>query len=245
MKKLLPAVAVCLIAFSSFIGSASPAVAEDDAVEMLPAMSGKVVETMDAGSYTYVQVDTGEAKIWAAGPKFKVAVGDTVTVPEGMAMRNFSSKSLNRTFDVISFADQITVAGGKAPASGAVAAHAAIDDAGKAHTGAPRVDASGVSRAPGGQTVAEIYADRSKLAGKEVTVRGKVAKYMAGVMGKNWLHLQDGSGSPGSNDITVTTDGTTAVGKTVVAKGKLATDKDFGAGYKYDVIIEDASLSEE
>jgi hypothetical protein len=106
------------------------------------------------------------------------------------------------------------------------------------------VDVSGVARAAGGKTVAEVFAEKDSLAGKPVTLRGKVVKSNIGIMGKNWIHVRDGSGSDGSNDLTVTT--TTAqpnVGDTVLITGPLVLNKDFGMGYQYDVIVEDAQVT--
>jgi hypothetical protein len=108
------------------------------------------------------------------------------------------------------------------------------------------VELTGIARAEGGKTVAEVFAEKDALAGKAVTFRGKVVKANSGIMGKNWIHVRDGSGSDGTNDITVTT--TTAqpnVGDTVLVSGPVARNKDFGMGYQYDVIIEDAQVTVE
>lgn len=108
------------------------------------------------------------------------------------------------------------------------------------------VDVSGVVKAEGGKTVAEVFAEKDALAGKPVTLRGKVVKANAGIMGKNWIHVRDGSGAEGTNDLTVTT--TTAqpnVGDTVLVTGPVTLNKDFGMGYQYDVIVEDAQVSVE
>lgn len=108
------------------------------------------------------------------------------------------------------------------------------------------VDLSGIAKAEGGQTVAEVFAQKDSLAGKPVTVRGKVVKVNAGIMGKNWLHVRDGSGAEGTNDLTVTTTGALPqVGDTVVVSGPVTLNKDFGAGYTYDVIVEDAAVTPE
>lgn len=113
-------------------------------------------------------------------------------------------------------------------------------------TEASPVDLSGIAKADGGMTVAEVFAGKDGLAGKPVTFRGKVVKANNGIMGKNWIHVRDGSGSDGTNDITVTT--TTAqpnVGDTVLVTGPVGLNKDFGMGYQYDVIIEDAQVKVE
>ena len=106
------------------------------------------------------------------------------------------------------------------------------------------VDLSGITKAEGGKTVAELYAEKDQLANKKVTLRGKVVKTNAGIMGKNWLHLQDGSGDAkaGTNDLTVTSSDAAAKGDTVTITGVLRLDKDFGSGYAYPVLVEDAKV---
>lgn len=102
-----------------------------------------------------------------------------------------------------------------------------------------------VSAKIGVYKVEELYAKKEKLTGKKVTVKGKVVKFSSGIMGKNWIHLQDGSGKEGTNDITITTDQNTAVGENIAVTGNLVTNKDFGSGYKYEVIIEEATVKAE
>jgi hypothetical protein len=104
---------------------------------------------------------------------------------------------------------------------------------------------SGISKPEGGKTVNEIYLQRDKLAGKELLLRGKVIKFSPQIMGKNWMHIQDGTGDKGSNDLTITTASAAKVGDTVLVKGALTINKDFGLGYKYDIIIEDAQVTVE
>ncbi len=214
------------------------------------AFSGKVVETMNAGDYTYIRLDTGKTNIWAAAPKFPVKVGDTASIAAGMPMEQYHSKSLNRDFDVVYFTDRVSVNGAQPGAAGDVTSelpkgHPPIGGAGGAHGKAAqtKVDLSGIKKVEGGQTIAEIYADKAKLSGKDVKVRGKVVKYNGGIMGKNWIHLRDGTGAEGSNDLLVTSNSEAKVGDTVLATGKLVLNKDFGAGYKYSVLIEDAKIT--
>lgn len=94
------------------------------------------------------------------------------------------------------------------------------------------------------RTVAEIVAKRLELKDQPVLVRGKVVKFNPQIMGKNWVHLRDGSGSAadGSNDILVTTQAATKVGDIVTVSGTVRTDQDFGSGYSYQVLIEEATL---
>jgi hypothetical protein len=107
------------------------------------------------------------------------------------------------------------------------------------------VDLSGITPAAGGQTVADIYSKKAELGGKPVKVRGKVVKFSPQIMGKNWIHIQDGTGDAGANDLTVTTDVTANTGDTVLISGTLSLDKDFGYGYAYGVIVEDAEVTVE
>lgn len=198
-------------------------------------ITGTVAETMDAGGYTYLRLQTSAGEKWAAVTEAKVAVGSTVTIVNAAAMHNFTSPTLKRTFDEILFGS-LGSAGGAAPAMAAApAAPAEI------------VVQAGIPRAEGadGRTVAEVFAQRQALAGKKVAIRGQVVKYNDHIMNKNWVHLRDGSGSAATkdNDLTVTTAQEVAVGDVVLVTGTLATDKDFGAGYAYPAIVEDAAVT--
>lgn len=205
--------------------------------------SGTVAETMNSGGYTYVLVDTGKQKVWATAPQFAVKVGDAVVVPGGMPMENYVSKTLNREFALVYFVGAIRVAGAeKAPgAAGTPEGHPAVAGA----ASKPAAGNSGVKKAEGGKTIQEIFAGKAELSGKEVQVRAKVVKSSPQIMGKNWLHIQDGTGAAGTNDLTVTTSASVPVGATVLVSGVLSTNKDFGYGYKYDVILDDAKVAVE
>jgi hypothetical protein len=221
-------------------------------------LHGKVQETMDAGGYTYARIATGDGDKWLAGPKMTLQVGAAVKPSAGSEMRGFESRSLGRTFESIFFVETwgIDAAG---PAAGAAAGPnmGAKPPAGtpNPHGGgmpqgapdAPKAEIGEIAKAEGGYTVQEIFDGKAKLAGKEVAVRAKVVKYSPAIMGSNWLHLQDGSGDPktANNDLVVTTSGTADVGDTVLVRGKVAVDKDFGYGYSYKVMIEGAAVSVE
>ncbi|MFH1217696.1 MAG: DNA-binding protein [Pseudomonadota bacterium] len=236
------------------------------------ALKGTVAETFDSGGYTYIQLDTGSEKLWAAVGQTKVAVGEQVTLQNGPVMTDFHSKSLDRTFPEIIFSGGCQVAGkesqaGAAPAGGETAPSfsAALQGEGGAPAMTPppgmgMEDASGgsikavtpvqeikVDKAEGenGYKVEEIFAKAADLAGKKVKIRGKVVKVSPNIMGRNWVHLQDGSGDAlkNSHDLVVTTTEVPEMDAVVVAEGVLAKDKDFGAGYFYNVIIEEAAIT--
>ncbi len=202
------------------------------------ASNAEVLETMNGGGYTYVQVKTESGVVWAAGPQATVKVGDKVNLADGMLMSDFHSETLDRTFEEIYFVGGIEVVGGGSAAPAVASGHGAGD--------APAaIEIGTIAKAEGGSTIAELYAGKADLAGKSVTVRGRVVKYTADIMGHNWLHIQDGSGQSGTNDLTVTTDGTAKLGDLVLVRGTAATNKDFGAGYSYELIIEEANVTVE
>ncbi len=219
--------------------------------------TGKVLETMNAGGYTYVHVDNGTEKIWAAAPQFETKVGEKVTVPEGMPMKDYESKSLNRKFDMVYFVGAIgkgdqppAMAAAPAAAGGTMTAeqpqlpegaHPKLDPAQAAKDA--KVTFTGIKKAD--KTVGDVFAAQNSLGGKEVAVRGKVVKFSPQIMGKNWVHVQDGTGQAGGNDLTVTTADSVKVGDTVLVTGKVTLKKDFGMGYKYDLIIEDGKVKAE
>lgn len=195
---------------------------------------------MDAANYTYVRVKTPAGEIWAATLTFKVAVGDKVVVPLENPMQNFHSASLKRDFPVIYFASNITRPGEAMPATAGAAAMP-----GQAASPAEPKLIDAIAPAPGGMTVANIWANRKTLAGKMVTVRGKVVKFNGGIMGLNWTHIQDGSGSvkDGTHDLTITSSTEARVGDVVTVTGTVVADKDFGAGYAYGVMLQGAKIT--
>lgn len=241
LSSLIALVAACGPAGAdpSGAGSAQPAPAAAAPVEVRE-ISGEVIQTEDVPSYTYVQVDTGDEVVWAAAPSTPVEVGDRVHLGDAAPMREFYSPTLLRTFDWIYFASSLRVEGGEAGEMRDVRSFH------PAERGPAPVDTSGVEPLPGGLRVAEVLENAADLAGREVGVRGVVVKFTPGVMGRNWLHLRDGSGGPGdAGELTVTTEAAAEEGDTVVVRGTLRVDRDFGYGYRYDVLIEDASLAVE
>ncbi|MBL0217256.1 MAG: DNA-binding protein [Myxococcales bacterium] len=213
---------------------APPAPAGDE------GMSGTITETMDSGGYTYAKLDNGTRQVWVAGPETKLAVGTKIGTVSGTLMAGFRSTTLNRTFDEIYFIGSFPIAG-SAPPNPHVAAGTPMTE--MAPMAKPTELIERITPAPDGQTIAQLFAGKAGLEGKPIVVRGKVVKLNNGILGHNWLHIQDGTGAAGTNDLTITTAATVALGDVVTVRGKLATNKDFGSGYKYDVLIEDAAIT--
>lgn len=214
---------------------------EKSANTAAPVLAGKVVETMNAGGYTYVCLEKKGTNTWVAVPDMKVSVGKQMSFLPGSEMRNFTSKTLNRTFESIIFSGGPVAqekrtgdrtASLKSPGNKAAVSPIASDIKVEKATG------------PDAYTVGEIFEKRTDLNKKTAVVKGKVVKVSAGIMGKNWIHVQDGTGNPEkkTHDLIITSQDLPSVGDVVTMKGTIYTDKDFGAGYKYDVIMEQGSI---
>ncbi len=201
-------------------------------------VSGTVEETFNAGGYTYLKLKTSSGEAWAAVRETTVKKGDHVTMSVQMTAEKFESKTLKRTFDKILFG---------ALEAGSTAAPAATSAQQHMSVATPDTTPIKVAKAEGSEakTVAEIWAAKDSLKDKQVVVRGKVVKFLGGILGKNWIHLRDGSGSAdkSDNDLAITTNEGAAVGDVVTITGVVHVDKDFGAGYRYPVIIEEAKIS--
>ncbi len=252
MKRLSYAAAVCSIAVITTLFAVSAFGAAEKAASKpntgmnrkenaSGTMTGKVVETMNSGGYSYIRLEYKGKKTWFAAPQMAVTKGQVMTFELGMEMKNFTSKTLNRTFDSIYFSDGPIAANSEGANKVASSSHGAKNTAPAATN-----EKISVKKAAGknAYTIAEVYAKKASLNEKPAVIRGKVVKVSSGIMGKNWVHLQDGTGdaSNGANELIATTLDSPAVGDVVTVKGTIFTNKDFGAGYKYDVIMEKATI---
>lgn len=207
---------------------------------------GTVLETMNSGGYTYVFIETDQDQRWVAARQTAVAVGDVVQSFHGMPMSAFTSKILNRTFDIVYFVDTVHNLSAPAAQEAAVSTlptgHSETNDTSTAEA----VD-NNVAELKSGQNIAYLYGNKDSIATQTISLRGKVVKYNEGILGWNFIHIQDGSGDAvdGNNDLTVTSKNTTAVGETVVVTGTMILDRDFGAGYKFPLLMEDANIEAE
>ncbi len=199
------------------------------------SLDGTVAEALDAGNYTYLRLTTALGDKWAAVPQVKVKVGEKVTVTHAMVMTKFASPTLKRSFDEILFGTLAPRGGLEGQAANALAGSGAA----AAPTG-PVAHMTG----PNAHTVAEVFANKAALKDKPVVIRGRVTKFNAGILGHTWIHISDGTGSKatGDDDLTVTTQGSADVGEVVIIRGPVHLDRDFGSGYAYAVMIEDATL---
>lgn len=184
-----------------------------------------VIENINSGGYTYMKVDDGKNNYWIAMTQRDVQKGSKISFTEQGWMKNFHSKTLNRTFENILFAGDVSTP----------QAEQKIEYLPNIMTSQYQKNSS--------LTIAEIFKNREKYVGKTITVRAKVTKVSSGIMGKNWVHIRDDSRFMNMDDLVFTTTKETPnTGDVVYASGVLAKDKDFGYGYFYPVIIEQSNF---
>ena len=202
----------------------------------------EVTEVVQATQYTYMKVKENMMERWVAVNKQEANVGDVYYYDSALEMNDFTSKDLDRTFDQIYFINQIskTPIAQQQPAMGGSTMGGGMP----AHSGKVDVEQSTVTLEKSGSelTIAKVFANRDGYANKEAEIRGKVVKVNNEIMGQNWVHVQDGTSDNGNFDLTITTHDKVNVGDEVTFKGKIVLDKDFGAGYFYEVILTDATL---
>lgn len=246
-----------LIVVISVIFSSCQSGSKDNVTDLAPnAHKVKAEEVIQTSAYTYVRVSADGRDYWIAVARMDVKEGDTYYWSVGSEMREFTSKELKRTFRTIFFiqdfsAKPITLSKeseGSPDASqmGQPAQMGQMGQDGQA-TGMGKqaaVEHKGISvpKLPGGVTVAELFSNRKSFEGKTIKIKGEVVKFSTGIMGKNWVHLQDGTKDGENFDLTITTLDSAKVADIVIFEGKVTLNKDLGAGYFYDLILEDAKL---
>ncbi len=191
--------------------------------------TGVVQEVIQATGYTYLKVKDNDAEVWVAIRKAQIQPGETISYANPLPMTNFTSRDLQRTFDIIYFISAYNKGDASSPATAAGQMKPAIE----------KKEIS-VEPAQGGISIGELFSNKDTYADKTVIIKGQVTKFGAAIMKRNWVHLQDGTEGDGKNDLTITTQDAVAVGDVVTFEGKITLDKDFGAGYKYEVVMEEA-----
>ena len=174
-----------------------------------------VKESIQTNSYTYLLVEENDSEWWIAAPKM-TPVSDAVYYYLGeMKMKNFHSKELDRDFESVTFVEDLVF---------------------------EEIYRSGKYPIKGGVTIANLFINKDEYDGQVIKVRGKVTKYNDNIMGKNWIHLNDGTNVLGNRDFVVTSSMTTKVGEIITVKGKIFKHVDLGHGYKYEILMEEATI---
>jgi len=206
-----------------------------------------VQEVLQAGQYTYLKVKEGDDELWIAVNAIQAEVGKTYYYKDGMEMKNFHSKELNRDFATVYFINDIGTDPEMKGSSQSVPEQGQMGGmSGQSNMQGtkPVIEKQSVKVSPasGGITIGDLFSKKDKYSGKSVKIKGQVVKFNPEIMGKNWIHIQDGTDFKGDFDLTVTSSSTVKVGEVITIEGKVSLDKDFGAGYFYKVIVEDAAI---
>lgn len=248
-----------LLIFLAVLPAQQVVAADTNAAAVKPKevnLSGKIVETMDGGGYTYVLLQNGAEKVWVAIPLTKVSVGQQVSLIPGFEMKNFTSKGLNKKFDKVVFSAGLSNSESLKMSPAAIKmVHQGVPGAAGNEKGAqqpakqvkpdaPRSKKITKAQGANAYTVAEVFAKRGKLQKKQVVVRGRVTQIAERIMKKNWVHIEDGTGNKAkkTNQLVVTTKQLPKEGDVVTVTGTLYNNLDFGSGYRYEVLIQDAKL---
>ena len=216
--------------------------------------SFEVAEVIQGSTYTYIRAKENSTEFWMAISKQEVKPGEVYYYSEGLPMQNFHSKEVDRTFDEIYFVSAISKTPIKSGAmsgmgSGAMGGMGAMGGNGNepAHSGKVSTEQNSaitVKKLAGEITVAQVFANRDNYSGKEIEIKGVVVKVNKEVMGKNWIHIQDGTNDNGNYDLTITSADLAEINDEITVRGKIILNKDFGYGYSYEVIMEDAQIVE-
>lgn len=196
-----------------------------------------VKEILNTDKYSYLNVTENDEKFWIAVTKRDVTIGDTYYYKGGLLKRHFFSKEFNRVFDKVFLVSNIWK-------KSTIKSNEVIPEKTPSNIPAAEtlsnVKVGEIELKDGSVPLAELFAQKEKYDGQSITITGKCVKINPMIMNRNWLHIQDGSGE--GLDLTVTTTEKVPLGAVVSLKGTVAVDKDFGAGYRYDIIMEGAVL---
>ena len=231
MKQLFFILAIVLLSVSCK-GPLSP----QGTSEVKSGMHKVVVnDVIQAGEYTYLNVSEKRKKIWLAVPAMQISKGDKFSYSGGLEMTDFYSKELKRTFPNLLLLESAKMEQMTGKNSGMI---------NSSHTAVVKTEKLNISIEPGEgcTSITKLLEKKKEYSGKTIRIRGKITKFNPAILGKNWIHLQDGTEYKDGFDLTITTDSQLIVGDTATFEGKITLNKDFGYGYFYDVIMEDGKL---
>jgi len=216
--------------------SSAPATEQPMVDESVTKLHKVVVEEiLNTTKYSYLNVSENGETFWIAIPKKEIEKGGTYYYRGGLKKTNFESVEYNRVFETLYLVSDVSKDAGMMGMSGANP-HANLSNT------TPADKNMKIEPPQGGITISELLANRKKYEGQTVKIKGKCIKLNSMIMNRNWIHLQDGSSKDNKIDLTVTTTENILLGEVVTVEGKIALNKDFGAGYKYEIIMEDAQV---
>ena len=209
---------------------------------------GVVQEVLNVKGYSYVRLLEDGKDIWLAAPTTNVEQGGTYYYSKTMEMKNFESKELNKTFETVYFIEKISSSEADVKSPLTTNPHEGSMVPGQVATSdnspKPVIEKKAVKieASENTITIGELLKNKEAYNNKEVRLKGEVTKYNPAIMNVNWIHIQDGTEFNGAFDVTATTTDEAAMGDVVSIQGTVVLNKDFGAGYVYDIIIENATI---
>jgi len=235
--------AMLMIGFLAFSGSGTELSAENKIEPKIH--NGKLLQMFKSGGYTYLEYESDGKKFWAASKMVVANIGNIIEFNNPLEMKDFYSKSLKRKFELIYFAGMVRAVG----KPGELSMKSMQSMTGHKKMGTEKkvivVNAGSVKKADSGYTIAECFSQKDALKGKTILIRAIVVKFSPKIKGRNWVHIRDGSGIAGTNDITFTTKETLTPGDLILVKGILLLNKDIGSGYLFPVFLEDPEVVKE
>jgi len=200
-----------------------------------------VNEILPTTKYVYLNVTEGGEQFWIATRKQDVILGKTYFYRNGLLKTNFESKEYKRVFDRIFLVSNLV-----AERHGGNTGIAKVDF-GETKTEFVQKEnipthTEKIAQHKGDIKIADIVANPKKYDGKTVQITGKCVKINPNIMERNWIHLQDGSKD--DFDLVVTSNTFVPEGKVVTIKALVSLNRDFGAGYRYDLILENGTVIE-
>ena len=195
--------------------------------------SAIAVEVINSGGYSYVKLSEEGKEFWAAVSAQPIEVSHIYFYKDAFEMKNFQSKSLNRVFESIWFINEFYAQNPNMQTPKQISATKKT---------IAKSEVSLIDSPKDGFSLENVFKKKEELKNQFIVVKGQVVKISRNIMGVNWIHIQDGSNYKGINDLAVTSSQSVdyEVGDVVTFKGKLILDRDFGSGYKYDFLLEDA-----
>jgi len=192
-----------------------------------------VIEEMPTSKYVYLRVKNlkSNEEYWIATGLMDVEIGGIYYYKNGLLKTNFESKEYNRVFDQMYLVKTLVPANHSTQQATKTA---------PAESASNTTEVKDITLAKGSVSIADLVKNASAYANKEVQVTGTCTKINPNIMNRNWVHLKDNSNT--DYDFVITTDQMIPEGHTVTMKGTVAVNKDFGAGYKYEIILENCTI---
>ena len=196
-------------------------------------------EVLNVKGYSYVRFLEDGMEIWIAAPTTDVKVGETYYFGKSMEMKNFKSNELDKTFETLYFIDKIS-----STEEGITQPKLSSQAFGNKGSKRAIVEKKNIAIEASENTITieELFKNKEKYNYQTVRLKGEVTKYNPAIMDINWFHIQDGTAFNEKYDLTATTEDEVNLGDIVTFEGKVILNKNFGSGYVYDVLIENATI---